>query len=405
MFANCTPVHDATYCPAEKWLVLFKEVDQNVQKSSYTFINIGFNKGYNFATWLNVFAPSTNIDAPKWHEALQTIPNLTLSCGACNDCKVPPFQISPPLSGKDPSIHMVGVDLNKLNIDVVNATLAFLKRSRQIPDDLLSVDLIHAAAGNDNDGAATILKIPRCESGHEMCKIPTNATDANTSVPYDDVPLLGIDKLVRSLHLARRKQLSGGRKLHEHAVSSAVGSSASLGPAVIDVLHIDTEGNDAEVLKSARAVLRRRRVRALIFEYHRFSPWDRSLLADVLAQIIRHDMECFFMGRNRLWPISGNCWHPYYEFHNWSNVMCVLRTDIWYQAIQPLIVTADRLRGRVQEGDLVAAERQVYVVLEGKLRGFNSMDALTTRGYNVSRVRKVQKCEITYLLPRGPVLY
>jgi hypothetical protein len=175
---------------------------------------------------------------------------------------------------------------------------------------------------------------------------------------------------------------------------------------VIDLLHIDTEGNDAEVLKSARSVLRHKRVRVLIFEYHAFSPWDKSQLRDVVKEMARNGLECFFMGQNRLWPISGTCWHAKYEFHQWSNVMCVLRSDSWYAAIQSIVVSADSVRGRFQEGELLQAHRQpqVYVVLNHTLHGFNSMDALTKRGYDVSTVRRVQQCEITYILPEGSTL-
>jgi hypothetical protein len=397
--------------------VLFKESDQKAFKSSYTFVNIGFNKGYNFATWLNVFAPSWNVDASHWYEALKTMPTLKADhlCGSCLDCKVKPYEV--PFVGKDPSIHIVGVDLNKHNIDVVNSTLAVIRQSKQITEDMLSVTLIHAAGGNDNTGAPATLKIPRCESGDELCKIPTDGSVLDASLQYDDVPILGIDKLVRGLHLTRHKHLRNEKSAQKHAKTDS-GSGASGGSGggkgggagseggVIDLLHIDTEGNDAEVLKSARSVLRHRRVRVLIFEYHRYSPWDKSQLADVQKEITKNDMECFFMGQNRLWPISGTCWHEKFEFHEWSNVMCVLRTDSWYAAIQPIVVTADSIRSRFREGELIQAHRmaQVYVVLNQTLCGFNSLDALTSRGYNLSEVRRVQQCEVNFVLPLGPML-
>jgi hypothetical protein len=407
-------------------LALFKESDQKVFKSSYTFVNIGFNKGYNFATWLNVFAPSWNVDASHWYEALKTMPTLKVDhlCGSCSDCKVKPYQL--PLVGKDPSIHIVGVDLNKHNIDVVNATLAVIRKSKQITEDMLSVTLIHAAGGNDNAGAPATLKIPRCESGDELCKIPTDGTVLDTSIQYDDVPILGIDKLVRGLHLTRHKHLRSDRSAQKqatagdhHGASSSSSSSgggrgggrnmeggASGEGGVIDLLHIDTEGNDAEVLKSARSVLRHRRVRVLIFEYHGYTPWDKSQLADVQQEITKNDMECFFMGQNRLWPISGTCWHRDYEFHHWSNVMCVLRSDSWYEAIQPIVVTPNSILTRFREGELIQAHRmaQVYVVLNQTLCGFHSMDALTRRGYDLSQVRHVQQCEVNNILPMGPML-
>eukprot|EP00981_Chlorochromonas_danica_P002358 scaffold453_cov187-Ochromonas_danica.AAC.28 len=42
--------------------------------------------------------------------------------------------------------------------------------------------------------------------------------------------------------------------------------------------------------------------------------------------------------QGRLWKITGNCWHEKYEFHEWSNVMCFQRNDIWHKAVQDLVV-------------------------------------------------------------------
>jgi hypothetical protein len=53
--------------------------------------------------------------------------------------------------------------------------------------------------------------------------------------------------------------------------------------------------------------------------------------------------DCFFEGQSRLWRITGDCWDSLYEFHKWSNVMCLLRTDIWMKSIHRYIVTKDKL--------------------------------------------------------------
>jgi hypothetical protein len=172
---------------------------------------------------------------------------------------------------------------------------------------------------------------------------------------------------------------------------------------MIDILHIDTEGNDAEVLKSAPKVLHHRRVRILIFEYHYFGLWNNTRLHDVVNNLGKHNLECYFMGQTHLWPISHSCWHDYYEFHYWSNVMCVLRSDPWYAALQPLVQTADALRGQFKEGDLIKGHRQaqVYVVRNGTRHGFNSLSAFTSRGYSVDHIKAVRYCDVAYVLPQG----
>jgi len=34
------------------------------------FVNVGFNKGYNFAIWASLFAPTTGINTQRWHQLL-----------------------------------------------------------------------------------------------------------------------------------------------------------------------------------------------------------------------------------------------------------------------------------------------------------------------------------------------
>ena len=47
---------DGSRCPRETWLEAMASVDELPTK---LFLNIGFNKGYNFAVWANLFAPWT----------------------------------------------------------------------------------------------------------------------------------------------------------------------------------------------------------------------------------------------------------------------------------------------------------------------------------------------------------
>lgn len=126
---------------------------------------------------------------------------------------------------------------------------------------------------------------------------------------------------------------------------------------MVDILQIDTEGHDAEVLKSARRLIQGHRVRALIFEYHGYKPWADTMLKEVLLTITTHHMVCYYMGQKRLWPISNTCWHDRYETHQWSNIMCVLKSDLWYKAIQPLVMTVDAMRAKVLNGSVIDAFR------------------------------------------------
>ena len=77
-----------------------------------------------------------------------------------------------------------------------------------------------------------------------------------------------------------------------------------------------------------------------MFEYHRNGKWKNYKLKLVIDNITGHGYDCYWQGQRRLWPITG-CWHNRYEFHNWSNVMCLLREDPWHYAIQHLVVATN----------------------------------------------------------------
>ncbi len=419
IFRHCNPNRDFTNCPQEGWLSLFKESDmQSGRKKHYNIINIGFNKGYNFATWLNVFAPSTNVDAKVWHESLKKVQNIDSNdfCGVCNDCNAPPFLSSRPVTAGqiEPALHMVGVDLNKYNIDLVTSVMQKVRDAHNISENRLTLKLLHAAGGSTSSVTTTPdtppnkLKVPKCSAGNELCKIsnPSEPTDQQTAIEFEYVDVVGVEDLIQHLLYVRQPT----RESHLKQKTRLAKPTMPLNKApkvhntdhMIDILHIDTEGNDCEVLKTAMETLKAQRVRALIFEYHKLGAWGTTQLKEVIEGIAQCNMECYFMGQNRLWPISGKCWDAQYEFHQWSNVMCILRSDPWYKAIQPLVPTLASLRAPFPDGTLIKAHHAtaIYLIQDGKRRGFMNYEAFSKQKFT-KPVTATQHCNVEYLYPEG----
>lgn len=97
---------------------------------------------------------------------------------------------------------------------------------------------------------------------------------------------------------------------------------------VIDVLSIDTEGNDARVIFGAVGILGQRRVRYLEFEYHENAKWATSNLEDVADLLDQFGFDCYFPGnKGQLWRLTG-CWDESYDKRAWSNVACVHRGEV-----------------------------------------------------------------------------
>ena len=109
---------------------------------------------------------------------------------------------------------------------------------------------------------------------------------------------------------------------------------------VIDLLHISAGGLEAQVLQTCEPAFAARRVRAVTFEFGNSSMWMQATLRRVVKDLSTHHYECYLQGQKGLWPISGTCWNDdYHTRESQGMVLCVLRSDPWLEAIQPLVVT------------------------------------------------------------------
>lgn len=107
----------------------------------------------------------------------------------------------------------------------------------------------------------------------------------------------------------------------------------------IDMLEIDTEGNDPMVIKGAKEILQKGLVRLLFFEYHGIGKWKDISLKSVMQDLLEMHYICYFAARKgRLYPIWGHFWSDVYEFKQWSNVVCFLKDDPWHALVTEHII-------------------------------------------------------------------
>jgi FkbM family methyltransferase len=93
----------------------------------------------------------------------------------------------------------------------------------------------------------------------------------------------------------------------------------------INILLIDVEGYDFEVLFGAGPVLDV--TDYLEFEYHNKGPWKRYDITNAIRLLDSKGFTCYWRGEGKLWQIT-ECMHDTYsEWHNWSNVACVHRSQ------------------------------------------------------------------------------
>lgn len=108
-----------------------------------------------------------------------------------------------------------------------------------------------------------------------------------------------------------------------------------LGLSHIDVLAIDTEGNDPAVLFGARRALRERRVSLIEYEHQFLGLWATVPHRVVVDWLDDMGYDCYWLGQSVLWRITG-CWDDRYNLRKWSNVMCVLREHPWRGVLEAL---------------------------------------------------------------------
>ena len=324
------------------------------QKNHGIFINIGFNKGFNFASWMNRFAPWTQINAGIWFGLLEKINPVNVyaygkdykdicgNCGCCYDCKeVVPLTWTNDFAAAERNYSFIGMDLNKQTVLLTEKLMQTFNASHKLHQHGISWYLVQGA-GSDKDG---IVKVPKCVPGSEICRIAetekkqleemqTTSTDS-----FEDIRAIPVDTLFLEylkMHYKTKSHLMEALD-HWHANDSRPLGHNKL-HKVIDVLKIDTEGFDAKVIEGASHLLKQRAFRSISFEYHSIGLWPSLKLKDAVNLLAQYDYDCFFEGSGRLWRITSSCWDEQYEFHVWSNVLCMLRGDIWHETIDKFVV-------------------------------------------------------------------
>jgi hypothetical protein len=340
-------VRDHSYCPKEDWLTAMATADPDSNK---LMVNIGMNKGYNLAVWANVFQPHLQITPRVWYEHLLTVkPIPEQTCGICDDCNQTFASSSSSLLLKsNAKLTLLGADLNCANVEGVEKVFLDISSKRNTS----GLSLFTACAGLSNATSSVI--ITQCPFGYEQCGINVTYEGETLSTKQVEVPITTVDELMKSfltkiLRESQQRKTTSSRYSRENnlfrtrAIKRYFQSSLTTKPSpyhpLIDILLIDTEGNDYLVLQGTQKLIQTRSIRVIVFEYHWKLPWGEIKLENAVKEMDEFGYECYFQGFGRLWKLTGrDCWHQTYEFYKWSNVMCVRREDIWFETLQQFIV-------------------------------------------------------------------
>ena len=107
------------------------------------------------------------------------------------------------------------------------------------------------------------------------------------------------------------------------------------GKTKVDMLLVDTEGNDPLVLLGASKVLRR--VSYLEFENHGVGEWKTFKLRTIIDYLDNFDFDCWWATESGTLVRITRCWHKdYASVKTWSNIACAKRFDDWWNVMNTL---------------------------------------------------------------------
>ena len=239
------------------------------------FMNVGFNKGYNFANWMNIFTPYNNVTAVSWFAAAFKNKLLTASeddCGWCEDCKVAYSLPSNVTYSKQKDFIFFGVDINSRNHEMVNKTISLLEGGQGT--GTLSCSFYLSLSGVSSEPG--FVDVPICKFGDELCRLPENKnTSSNANYETVRLPMVTVEGALHTLILEHKDKHAHLREAAAHFFhnSSSSSSTDSEEVTLIDMLLIDVEGFDALVVQGAKHLLKRRAIRVIRFEYNMITPW------------------------------------------------------------------------------------------------------------------------------------
>lgn len=284
--------------------------------SPYLVLDVGCNKGYTSADFLDALSPGAGMNPDSLVTAIRSIEKednvkYDRDCGVCNDCKKE-------LNKDRSSVREVDIHC----FEPSPATYGMLTRVQE----KLKVEEnskqsarwhVHNLGLHETSGNMAWHKACNTAVGDELCTIVPDGTPESISVG-----VVTVDDFLE-------KNLKGAQP-------------------VVHVLKIDAEGIDPAVLKGAERTLREQRAIFVVFEFnpqlsekgdHPHGMWGRGGkphkdLLEVTNWLDELSYDCFLdskvdgpknVNAPPLYMITGGCLSKEPDVRGWANVVCASR--------------------------------------------------------------------------------
>lgn len=272
----------ASRCPMEPWIVPWAvTVQQNPQVKQFTAIEVGCNKATDALMLMRLFTQSEAVDMVSW------LNETHFGKFACPlDWELWKKIVQMNLQGLQ-TYHHFCLEPVQENYQYVRAA------AHKLGLDHLGLH-VHQLALSSTDTPPTI-DFPHARRGQEHFGIDVGARIGQTYA----VNVSTLDKFVWKENIKE-----------------------------VNILKIDTEGNDARVLLGAVQTLTRLKPEYLIFENHKVGHWSKFDLKDAVDFLDNVFYTCFWATRKGTLVRLTGCWDARYStMKGWSNVACYHRNS------------------------------------------------------------------------------
>lgn len=275
-------------CSKTDFLQLYaQEVASLASKENpMVLINIGANKGYSIVDKYAYWVQESGVNPRSLHKFIQkAFPSLKRSCDTCGECN---------FKGPE-SLDIKRENLDKLKVFAVEPSPGNIELLDKVKE-WLNTDfftVIQAAGLNE----AGTVQFPNTTMGDTLGYLEKPSQSSVT------VPTITVQDLAKENNLD-----------------------------TIDMLFIDTEGFDPLVLEGSKSLIAKQKIKIIIFEYHSVNYWAKNnpqsySLEETSDFFDFFGYDCYIEGTNEMLRLTG-CWINLFEFRTWSNILCVLRSEI-----------------------------------------------------------------------------
>ncbi len=278
-----------TRCPDEKWLVEWRR--KLSSRAYFTTLEVGCNKATDAVYMTKLFSREASVDLYDWIQRINM--GNTFACPPKDEQKYDALvETLPTMSHISRYLHYC--------VEPVKETFTVLKKVLKdtgYDKHGLSVHQYAMSASND----PTYVLFSPLEPGTEY-------------VGIDNVPLGNVSYQVRTTSIDRFILNQNIQQL--------------------DMLKIDTEGNDPRVLLGAANTLSKMKPSYVSFENHGMGRWLTFDLKDIIDYLDNLSYDCYWATNHGTLVKITSCWSTEYEqWKGWSNIACVHRGDKVLQSI------------------------------------------------------------------------